>query len=210
MAGLGGAGREFPRMPRCGAAADGCCGKVLPFAAASASASRSGSRPAPVPPARPPAPALACAPGPAMNPPSAAGEDKGAAGSSSCCRGAEGGGDTRSAAAAAAALEEPGVGSQKDESLEDKLRNLTFRKQVSYRWARGAGQRGTAGARRRQPCKFLGELRGPEAPPGPSPRSPPPSWELNRLSKQSWAKSGLSCLPALRVWGGERLAVDGV
>ncbi|CAM4456062.1 diacylglycerol kinase iota isoform X3 [Caretta caretta] len=68
-----------------------------------------------------------------MNPPSAAGEDKGAAGSGSCCRGAEGGGDTRSAAAAAE--EEMGVAGPKEESLEEKLRNLTFRKQVSYRKA---------------------------------------------------------------------------
>uniref|UniRef100_A0A8C0G0P9 Diacylglycerol kinase n=1 Tax=Chelonoidis abingdonii TaxID=106734 RepID=A0A8C0G0P9_CHEAB len=75
-----------------------------------------------------------CPSRPAMNPPSAAGEDKGAAGSGSCCRGAEGGGDTRSAAAAAE--EEMGVASQKEESLEEKLRNLTFRKQVSYRWVR--------------------------------------------------------------------------
>uniref|UniRef100_A0A8C0G0X3 Diacylglycerol kinase n=1 Tax=Chelonoidis abingdonii TaxID=106734 RepID=A0A8C0G0X3_CHEAB len=74
-----------------------------------------------------------CPSRPAMNPPSAAGEDKGAAGSGSCCRGAEGGGDTRSAAAAAE--EEMGVASQKEESLEEKLRNLTFRKQVSYRKA---------------------------------------------------------------------------
>uniref|UniRef100_F7FZI5 Diacylglycerol kinase n=1 Tax=Ornithorhynchus anatinus TaxID=9258 RepID=F7FZI5_ORNAN len=71
-----------------------------------------------------------------MNPGSPAGEDKGAAGGS-CCRGAEGGGgDTRSpVAAAAAALEEPGAGQEKEEALEEKLRNLTFRKQVSYRKA---------------------------------------------------------------------------
>uniref|UniRef100_A0A674KAW0 Diacylglycerol kinase n=1 Tax=Terrapene triunguis TaxID=2587831 RepID=A0A674KAW0_9SAUR len=92
--------------------------------------------------APPPAPRLfsaaqgpgGCCPSrPAMNPPSAAGEDKGAAGSGSCCRGAEGGGDTRSSAAAAE--EEMGVAGQKEESLEEKLRNLTFRKQVSYRKA---------------------------------------------------------------------------
>uniref|UniRef100_A0A452IJB9 Diacylglycerol kinase n=1 Tax=Gopherus agassizii TaxID=38772 RepID=A0A452IJB9_9SAUR len=74
-----------------------------------------------------------CPSRPAMNPQSAAGEDKGAAGGGSCCRGAEGGGDTRSAAAAAE--EEMGVAGQKEESLEEKLRNLTFRKQVSYRKA---------------------------------------------------------------------------
>jgi diacylglycerol kinase (ATP) len=34
--------------------------------------------------------------------------------------------------AGAAALEEPGP-KEKDEALEEKLRNLTFRKQVSYR-----------------------------------------------------------------------------
>ena len=31
--GRGSGGTEFPTMPRCGAAADGCCGKGLPFAA---------------------------------------------------------------------------------------------------------------------------------------------------------------------------------
>ncbi|XP_075796210.1 diacylglycerol kinase iota isoform X8 [Pelodiscus sinensis] len=68
-----------------------------------------------------------------MNPPSAAGEDKGAAGSGSCCRGAEGGGDSRGSGAAAE--EELGTAGQKEESLEEKLRSLTFRKQVSYRKA---------------------------------------------------------------------------
>ncbi|XP_053263417.1 diacylglycerol kinase iota isoform X7 [Podarcis raffonei] len=68
-----------------------------------------------------------------MNPPSAAGEEKGAAGgSSNACRGAEGGGDPRSAAAG---TEEPALTAQKEESLEEKLKSLTFRKQVSYRKA---------------------------------------------------------------------------
>ncbi|XP_040857951.1 diacylglycerol kinase iota isoform X2 [Ochotona curzoniae] len=82
----------------------------------------------------------------AMNPSSSAGEEKGATGGSSssgsgagsCCLGAEGGVDPRGAgAAAAAALEEPAAAGQKekDEALEEKLRNLTFRKQVSYRKA---------------------------------------------------------------------------
>uniref|UniRef100_F6VSD9 Diacylglycerol kinase n=1 Tax=Monodelphis domestica TaxID=13616 RepID=F6VSD9_MONDO len=94
-----------------------------------------------------------------MNTSSGSGEEKGAAGSSSsgsgggggggsCCRGAEGGvPDTRSAGAgtaaaaaataAAVALEEPQAAGlkEKDEALEEKLRNLTFRKQVSYRKA---------------------------------------------------------------------------
>lgn len=61
-----------------------------------------------------------------MNPPAAAGgEEPGAAGG---CRGAEGGGE---AVGAAGVPEEPGLG---EESLEEKLRSLTFRKQVSYRW----------------------------------------------------------------------------
>nr|XP_042128989.1 diacylglycerol kinase iota isoform X2 [Peromyscus maniculatus bairdii] len=82
----------------------------------------------------------------AMNPSSSAGEEKGATGGSSssgsgagsCCLGAEGGVDPRGAgAAAAAALEEPGAAGQKEkeEALEEKLRDLTFRKQVSYRKA---------------------------------------------------------------------------
>ncbi|XP_045421285.1 diacylglycerol kinase iota isoform X2 [Lemur catta] len=87
----------------------------------------------------------------AMNPSSSAGEDKGATGGSSssgsgagsCCLGAEGGADpwgagaAAAAAAGAAALEEPAAAGQKekDEALEEKLRNLTFRKQVSYRKA---------------------------------------------------------------------------
>ncbi|CAI9160708.1 unnamed protein product [Rangifer tarandus platyrhynchus] len=82
----------------------------------------------------------------AMNPSSSAGEEKGATGGSSssgsgagsCCLGAEGGADPRGAGAAAAAvLEEPGAAGpkEKDEALEEKLRNLTFRKQVSYRKA---------------------------------------------------------------------------
>uniref|UniRef100_A0A8C6JLJ8 Diacylglycerol kinase n=1 Tax=Melopsittacus undulatus TaxID=13146 RepID=A0A8C6JLJ8_MELUD len=67
----------------------------------------------------------------AMNPPSAAGgEETGAAGGGGC-RGAEGGGDT---AGASGVPEEPGL-SAADESLEEKLRSLTFRKQVSYRKA---------------------------------------------------------------------------
>ncbi|XP_021493891.2 diacylglycerol kinase iota isoform X8 [Meriones unguiculatus] len=82
----------------------------------------------------------------AMNPSSSAGEEKGATGGSSssgsgagsCCLGAEGGADPRGAgAAAAAALEEPAAAGQKEkeEALEEKLRDLTFRKQVSYRKA---------------------------------------------------------------------------
>ncbi|XP_062054074.1 diacylglycerol kinase iota isoform X2 [Lepus europaeus] len=82
----------------------------------------------------------------AMNPSSSAGEEKGATGGSSssgsgagsCCLGAEGGVDPRGAgAAAAAALDEPAAAGpkEKDEALEEKLRNLTFRKQVSYRKA---------------------------------------------------------------------------
>ncbi|GAB5568816.1 diacylglycerol kinase iota isoform X5 [Prionailurus iriomotensis] len=90
-----------------------------------------------------------------MNPSSSAGEEKGATGGSggggsgagSCCLGAEGGADPRgagaaaaaaaAAAAGAAALEEPAAAGakEKDEALEEKLRNLTFRKQVSYRKA---------------------------------------------------------------------------
>ncbi|XP_040452341.1 diacylglycerol kinase iota isoform X2 [Falco naumanni] len=66
-----------------------------------------------------------------MNPPAAAGgEETGAAGGGGC-RGAEGGGE---AAGAAGAPEEPGL-SAAEESLEEKLRSLTFRKQVSYRKA---------------------------------------------------------------------------
>ncbi|GAB0176983.1 hypothetical protein GRJ2_000163500 [Grus japonensis] len=66
-----------------------------------------------------------------MNPPAAAsGEETGAAGGGSC-RGAEGGGE---AAGAAGVPEEPGL-SAAEESLEEKLRSLTFRKQVSYRLA---------------------------------------------------------------------------
>ncbi|XP_074171429.1 diacylglycerol kinase iota isoform X10 [Rhinolophus sinicus] len=87
----------------------------------------------------------------AMNPSSSAGEEKGATGGSSssgsgagsCCLGAEGGADPRGAGAAAAvaagaaALEEPAAAGpkEKDEALEEKLKNLTFRKQVSYRKA---------------------------------------------------------------------------
>ncbi|GAB1290686.1 Diacylglycerol kinase iota [Apodemus speciosus] len=78
-----------------------------------------------------------------MNPSSSAGEERGATGGSSssgsgagsCCLGAEGGADPRGAgAAAAAALEEPAAAGQKEkeEALEEKLRDLTFRKQVSY------------------------------------------------------------------------------
>ncbi|XP_065598756.1 diacylglycerol kinase iota isoform X4 [Cyrtonyx montezumae] len=65
-----------------------------------------------------------------MNPPAATGgEETGAAGGG--CRGAEGGGE---AAGAAGVPEEPGLAAT-EESLEEKLRNLTFRKQVSYRKA---------------------------------------------------------------------------
>ncbi|XP_017198135.3 diacylglycerol kinase iota isoform X10 [Oryctolagus cuniculus] len=92
------------------------------------------------------APCAAAAGAVAMNPSSSAGEEKGATGGSSssgsgagsCCLGAEGGVDPRGAgAAAAAALDEPAAAGQKekDEALEEKLRNLTFRKQVSYRKA---------------------------------------------------------------------------
>nr|XP_041569548.1 diacylglycerol kinase iota isoform X7 [Taeniopygia guttata] len=65
-----------------------------------------------------------------MNPPAAGGEETGAAGGGGC-RGAEGGGE---AAGAAGIPEEQGL-SAADESLEEKLRSLTFRKQVSYRKA---------------------------------------------------------------------------
>lgn len=137
-------------MPRCGAAADGCCAPALPFAAAAArSAPRgpgsTGAPPAPAapqrlqpppaaprpPPPRPlpppfPPPRPPSRPPAAMNPPAGAGgEEPGAAGG---CRGAEGGGE---AVGAAGVPEEPGLG---EESLEEKLRSLTFRKQVSYRW----------------------------------------------------------------------------
>uniref|UniRef100_A0A670YNC5 Diacylglycerol kinase n=1 Tax=Pseudonaja textilis TaxID=8673 RepID=A0A670YNC5_PSETE len=75
----------------------------------------------------------------AMNPASAAGEEKGAAGGSGpgggTCRGAEGGGDPRNATATTADPEEPGLTGQKEDSLEEKLKSLTFRKQVSYRKA---------------------------------------------------------------------------
>lgn len=72
-----------------------------------------------------------------MNPPAAAGgEETGAAGGG--CRGAEGGGE---AAGAAGVPEEPGLAAA-EESLEEKLRNLTFRKQVSYRWVPPARARG--------------------------------------------------------------------
>lgn len=141
------AGQEFPTMPRCSAAADGCCAVALPFAASAArSAPRGpGSRAAPAAAAapqrlQPPAgPALPLPPPPpprcrprcpsAMNPPG--GEESGAAGGG--CRGAEGGGDS---AGAAGVPEEPGL-AVPDESLEEKLRSLTFRKQVSYRWVLG-------------------------------------------------------------------------
>ncbi|XP_055979850.1 diacylglycerol kinase iota isoform X5 [Sorex fumeus] len=93
---------------------------------------------------------LAAARALAMNPSSPAGDEKGATGGGggggSCCLGAEGGAEPRGAGAAAAAaaaaggaaaLEEPGAAGpkEKDEALEEKLRNLTFRKQVSYRKA---------------------------------------------------------------------------
>lgn len=78
-----------------------------------------------------------------MNPSPAAGEEQGApggggSGAGSGCLGAEGGADPRGAAAGvagAAAPEEPAAAGarDKDEALEEKLRNLTFRKQVSYR-----------------------------------------------------------------------------
>lgn len=137
-------------MPRCSAAADGCCAAALPFAAAAArSAPRgpgSGRPPAPDGPQRlqppatprlpPPSPSRPLCPA-AMNPPAAAGgEETGAAGGG--CRGAEGGGE---AAGAAGVPEEPGLAAA-EESLEEKLRNLTFRKQVSYRWVPPARARG--------------------------------------------------------------------
>lgn len=88
-----------------------------------------------------------------MNPASAAGEEKGAAGGSgpggSTCRGAEGGGDPRSAPATGADPEVPGLTGQKEDSLEEKLKSLTFRKQVSYRWVKKA-KKGSVG--------FLGVL----------------------------------------------------
>ncbi|XP_036905023.1 diacylglycerol kinase iota-like [Sturnira hondurensis] len=138
-------------MPRCGAAADGCCGKGLPFAAPDSGArtcslSRGAAAHSAV--SRPglcggaASPPSAAAGAVAMNPSSSAGEEKGATGGSSssgsgagsCCLGAEGGEDPRGAGAAA--LEEPGAAGpkEKDEALEEKLRNLTFRKQVSYRF----------------------------------------------------------------------------
>lgn len=161
--GGGVARQEFPTMPRCSAAADGCCAVALPFAAAAARSAPRGPGscgapaapqrlqppagpplPPPPPPARPRCPA-------AMNPPAAAGgEETGAAGGGGGCRGAEGGGE---AAGAAGIPEEQGL-SAADESLEEKLRSLTFRKQVSYRWvpagraplaARGGGG-GSGGA----------------------------------------------------------------
>lgn len=141
------AGQEFPTMPRCSAAADGCCAVALPFAAAAARSAPRGPGscgppaaaapqrlqppagpplPPPPPPARPRCPA-------AMNPPAAAGgEETGAAGGGGC-RGAEGGGE----AAGAAGIPEEQELSAADESLEEKLRSLTFRKQVSYRWVPG-------------------------------------------------------------------------
>ena len=76
-----------------------------------------------------------------MNPPAAAGgEETGAAGGG--CRGAEGGGE---AAGAAGVPEEPGLAAA-EESLEEKLRNLTFRKQVSYRWCLPLGHGAGVGA----------------------------------------------------------------
>lgn len=142
-------------MPRCSAAADGCCAAALPFAAAAArSAPRgpgSGRPPAPDGPQRlqppatprlpPPSPSRPLCPA-AMNPPAAAGgEETGAAGGG--CRGAEGGGE---AAGAAGVPEEPGLAAA-EESLEEKLRNLTFRKQVSYRWVPPARARGGSRSR---------------------------------------------------------------
>lgn len=135
-------------MPRCSAAADGCCAVALPFAAAAARSAPRGPgscRPPaaaepqrlqppagpPLPPA--PSPSRPCCPA-AMNPPAAAGgEETGAAGGGGGCRGAEGGGE---AAGTVGIPEEQGL-SAADESLEEKLRSLTFRKQVSYRWVPG-------------------------------------------------------------------------
>uniref|UniRef100_A0A8B9FC47 Diacylglycerol kinase n=1 Tax=Amazona collaria TaxID=241587 RepID=A0A8B9FC47_9PSIT len=129
-------------MPLCSAAADGCCAVALPFAAAAARSALRGRGSAGSPAAAPqrlqPPAAARLSPPPtrphcptAMNPPAAAGgEETGAAGGGGC-RGAEGGGDT---VGAAGVPEEPGL-SAADESLEEKLRSLTFRKQVSYRKA---------------------------------------------------------------------------
>lgn len=155
---------SFPQCPAAAsAAADGCCGKVLPFAwrlgerlaeggpapAATEAARRlalpSGACGRPAPFACLSWPLGRCPFSTAMNPPAAAGEEKGAAGGGgggSACRGAEGGGEPRGSGAAAGELEEPALAGQKEESLEEKLKSLTFRKQVSYRCvarARGEG-----------------------------------------------------------------------
>ncbi|XP_063671706.1 diacylglycerol kinase iota isoform X21 [Pan troglodytes] len=153
-----GSERSFPQCPgavqrRMDAAGRGC--HLLPLPAARGPA-RAPAAAAAASAASPPGPCsgAACAPSAAagagaMNPSSSAGEEKGATGGSSssgsgagsCCLGAEGGADPRgagaAAAAGAAALDEPAAAGQKekDEALEEKLRNLTFRKQVSYRKA---------------------------------------------------------------------------
>ncbi|XP_047276978.1 diacylglycerol kinase iota isoform X3 [Homo sapiens] len=134
------------------AAGRGCHLLPLPAARGPARAPAAAAAAAASPPG--PCSGAACAPSAAagagaMNPSSSAGEEKGATGGSSssgsgagsCCLGAEGGADPRgagsAAAAGAAALDEPAAAGQKekDEALEEKLRNLTFRKQVSYRKA---------------------------------------------------------------------------
>uniref|UniRef100_A0A2I3MMK2 Diacylglycerol kinase n=1 Tax=Papio anubis TaxID=9555 RepID=A0A2I3MMK2_PAPAN len=153
-----GSERSFPQcpgavQPRMDAAGRGC--HLLPLPAARGAA-RAPAAAAAASAASPPGlcSGTACAPSAAagvgaMNPSSSAGEEKGATGGSSssgsgagsCCLGAEGGADPRgagaAAAAGAAALDEPAAAGQKekDEALEEKLRNLTFRKQVSYRKA---------------------------------------------------------------------------
>nr|XP_008108752.1 PREDICTED: diacylglycerol kinase iota [Anolis carolinensis] len=76
-----------------------------------------------------------------MNPPPSAGEEKGAAGGGgnggASCRGAEGGGETKEPEEQQPQPQQPLAPppGQKEESLEEKLKSLTFRKQVSYRKA---------------------------------------------------------------------------
>lgn len=62
------------------------------------------------------------------------GSSSSGSGAGSCCLGAEAA-RTRGRGGSGGGLEEPGPPAQKekDEALEEKLRNLTFRKQVSYR-----------------------------------------------------------------------------
>lgn len=144
--------RSFPQcpgavQPRMDAAGRGCHLLPLPAARGPARAHAASSALSPTGLCSGTASASFAAAGAvAMNPSSSAGEERGATGGSSssgsgagsCCLGAEGGADPRgagAAAAAAAALEEPAAAGQKEkeEALEEKLRDLTFRKQVSYR-----------------------------------------------------------------------------